>query len=147
MRWAVAIFPEAVTEALRQAEKKTAWRAGAQRVVIVIGDAPPHPHEMAEAAQIAERMKSRGARLSLLDSSVTSNRKLLGRSYQRFDEDLRTGVMPQFRRLAQLGGGTAATLSAERQLMKTMALLIFDDRSMTSWRRFWQIWNRPCAPI
>jgi hypothetical protein len=122
-------IPEAVTEALRQAEKKTAWRAGAQRVVIVIGDAPPHPHEMTEAAQIAERMKSRGARLSLLDSSAASNRKLLGRSYQRFDEDLRTtGVMPQFRRLAQLGGGTAATLSAERQLMKTMALLIFDDR-------------------
>ena len=118
-----------MTEALRQAEKQIAWRAGAQRVVIVIGDAPPHPHEMGEAAKIAERMKSRGARLSLLDSRVESNRKLLGRQYQRFDEDLRTtGVMPQFRRLAQLGGGTAATLSAERQLMKTMALLIFDDR-------------------
>jgi hypothetical protein len=27
-----------------------------------------------------------------------------------------------------LGGGTAATLAAERQLMKTLALLIFDDK-------------------
>jgi hypothetical protein len=36
--------------------------------------------------------------------------------------------MASFRRLAKLGGGTAATLSDERQLMKTLALLIFDDR-------------------
>ena len=41
---------------------------------------------------------------------------------------VKQGVMPQFKRLARLGGGTAATLSAERQLMKTLALLIFDDR-------------------
>jgi hypothetical protein len=41
---------------------------------------------------------------------------------------VKKGVMPVFRRLARLGGGTAATLAAERQLMKTLALLIFDDR-------------------
>lgn len=122
--------PEAVTQALREAETAIAWRPGAQRVVIIIGDAPPHARETAEAAQIAERMKSRGGRLSLLDSRVEANRALLGR--QRAGDvraDLiQQGVMPEFRRLARLGGGTAATLAAERQLMKTLALLIFDDR-------------------
>ena len=41
--------PEAVTEALRKAEKAIAWRSGAQRVLIVVGDAPPHKYEVDEA--------------------------------------------------------------------------------------------------
>lgn len=120
--------PEAVTQALRDAETAIDWRGGAQRVLIVIGDAPPHPRETAEAAEIAERMKRRGARLSLIDSRVEANRAYLGRGADRSVDLAARASMPQFRRLARLGGGTAATLSAERQLMKTLALLIFDDR-------------------
>jgi len=115
---------------LRVAESKIAWRVGAQRVVIIIGDAPPHRSEANEGAQIVERMKSRGGRVSLLDSRVEANRAYLGRVAPTEDRiDLnQQGAMASFRRLAKLGGGTAATLSDERQLMKTLALLIFDDR-------------------
>ena len=122
--------PEAVTQALRDSETVIGWRSGAQRVVIIIGDAPPHAREMNEAAEIAERFKSRGGRLSLLDSRVEANRALLGRGKPTGSgvDLVKQGVMPVFRRLARLGGGTAVTLAAERQLMKTLALLIFDDR-------------------
>ena len=122
--------PEAVTQALRDSETIIGWRSGAQRVVIIIGDAPPHSREINEAAEIAERFKSRGGRLSLLDSRVEANRALLGRGKPTGSgvDLVKQGVMPVFRRLARLGGGTAATLAAERQLMKTLALLIFDDR-------------------
>ncbi len=122
--------PEAVTQALRDSETVIGWRSGAQRVVIIIGDAPPHAREMNEAAELAERFKSRGGRLSLLDSRVEANRALLGRGKPTGSgvDLVKQGVMPVFRRLARLGGGTAATLAAERQLMKTLALLIFDDR-------------------
>ena len=122
--------PEAVTQALRDVEGAIGWRSGAQRVVIIIGDAPPHGRELGEAADIAERFKSRGGRLSLLDSRVEANRALLGRGDPTGSgvDLIKKGVMPVFRRLARLGGGTAATLAAERQLMKTLALLIFDDR-------------------
>ena len=122
--------PEAVTQALRDSETIIGWRSGAQRVVIIIGDAPPHARETNEAAEIAERFKSRGGRLSLLDSRVEANRALLGRGKPTGSgvDLVKQGVMPVFRRLARLGGGTAATLAAERELMKTLALLIFDDR-------------------
>lgn len=122
--------PEAVTQALRDVETAVGWRSGAQRVVIIIGDAPPHARELNEALEIAERFKSRGGRLSLLDSRVEANRAILGRGRPTGSgvDLLKQGVMPVFRRLANLGGGTAATLAAERQLMKTLALLIFDDR-------------------
>ncbi|MDA9591323.1 VWA domain-containing protein [Alphaproteobacteria bacterium] len=122
--------PEAVTQALRDVEGAIGWRSGSQRVVIIIGDAPPHGRELGEAADIAERFKSRGGRLSLLDSRVEANRALLGRGDPTGSgvDLIKKGVMPVFRRLARLGGGTAATLAAERQLMKTLALLIFDDR-------------------
>jgi hypothetical protein len=122
--------PEAVTQALRDVEGAIGWRSGARRVVIIIGDAPPHGRELGEAADIAERFKSRGGRLSLLDSRVEANRALLGRGDPTGSgvDLIKKGVMPVFRRLARLGGGTAATLAAERQLMKTLALLIFDDR-------------------
>ena len=123
-------MPEAVVSALRVAEGKIAWRPGAQRVVVIIGDAPPHGREVDEGEAIVERINSRGARVSLLDSRVEANRELLGRNAPtEYRSDLiRQGVLPAFRRMAKLGGGTAATLSAERQLMKTLALLIFDDR-------------------
>ncbi len=123
-------IPEAVVEALRVAEGKIAWRPGAQRVVVIIGDAPPHRREADEGEAIVERMKSRGARVSLLDSRVEANRALLGRiaPTEHRTDLIKQGAMPAFRRMAKLGGGTAATLSAERQLMKTLALLIFDDR-------------------
>lgn len=123
-------MPEAVVSALRVAEGEIAWRPGAQRVVVIIGDAPPHGREVDEGEAIVERINSRGARVSLLDSRVEANRELLGRNAPtEYRSDLiRQGVLPAFRRMAKLGGGTAATLSAERQLMKTLALLIFDDR-------------------
>lgn len=122
-------IPEAVTEALRQAETKIQWRAGAQRVMIVIGDAPPHGYEADEALTIADRMKRRGARISLVDSRVEANQNYLGRVNSLGGASLRRrGVLPAFRELAQSGGGLAVTLAAEHQLMKTLALLIFDDR-------------------
>ena len=127
-------IPEAVTEALRQAENTINWRAGAQRVLIVIGDAPPHRYEADEALTIAERMNQRGARLSIVDSRVEVNRSYLGRTGGQGGLSLRSpslrqqDVLPAFRALAKSGGGLAVTLAAERQLMKTLALLIFDDR-------------------
>ena len=126
--------PEAVTEALRKAENSIAWRSGAQRVLIVVGDAPPHNYEADEALAIAERMKRRGARLSIVDSRIEANRKYLGRTESigwlslRSPSARRQDVLPAFRALAKSGGGLAVTLAGERQLMKTLALLIFDDR-------------------
>ena len=126
--------PEAVTEALRKAENAIAWRSGAQRVLIVVGDAPPHNYEADEALVIAERMKRRGARLSIVDSRIEANRKYLGRTESigwlslRSPSARRQDVLPAFRALAKSGGGLAVTLAGERQLMKTLALLIFDDR-------------------
>ena len=126
--------PEAVTEALRKAEKAIAWRSGAQRVLIVVGDAPPHNYEVDEALTIADRMKRRGARLSIVDSRVEANRKYLGRTESigwlslSAPSSQRQDVLPAFRALAKSGGGLALTLAGERQLMKTLALLIFDDR-------------------
>jgi len=123
-------IPEAVVEALRVAEGKIGWRVGAQRVLVIVGDAPPHRREMSEGQEIVERMHSRGGRVSLLDSRVEANRALLGRfaPTEHRTDLIKQGAMPAFRRMAKLGGGTAATLAAERQLMKTLALLIFDDR-------------------
>ena len=127
-------IPEAVTEALRQAENTISWRAGAQRVLIVIGDAPPHRYEADEALMIAGRMNRRGARLSVVDSRVEANRSYLGRTGGQGGFSLQSpslrqqDVLPAFRALAKSGGGLAVTLAAERQLMKTLALLIFDDR-------------------
>ena len=126
--------PEAVTEALRKSEKAIAWRSGAQRVLIVVGDAPPHKYEVDEALTIADRMKRRGARLSIVASRVEANRKYLGRTESigwlslRAPSSQRQDVLPAFRALAKSGGGLALTLAGERQLMKTLALLIFDDR-------------------
>ena len=123
--------PEAMMAGLRAAVRDSAWRAGAQRVIIVIGDAPPHPRELTQARQLATNFKKYGGRLSALDSRVEANRHLLRRNPAggTAPADLKKqGVLSSYRQLARLGGGTAVTLQAEQQLMKVLALLIFDDR-------------------
>ena len=77
-----------------------------------------------EAAEIAERMHSRGARISLLDGRRGQSGPI-GPRLKRGTRPIIHGAMPlvDWRDWAVV----AATLAAERQLMKTLALLIFDE--------------------
>ena len=83
--------------------------------------------------------------LVFIDSRVEANRALLGRG-----KPTGSGLIWSSRgdagisQTARLGGGTAATLAAE-QLMKTLALLIFDDRFHDELAPFLAIWNSHAA--
>ena len=102
--------------------------------MLTLGDAPPHKYEVDEAFDHSRSHEAPWARLSIVDSRVEANRKYLGRTESigwlslRAPSARRQDVLPAFRALAKSGGGLAVTLAGERQLMKTLALLIFDDR-------------------
>ena len=95
-------FPEAVQEGLRVAIQELSWRPESRRVLILVGDAPPH-QEDENAAQSLVRgfARDRQAALSVL---YTGGSGLLAQS----ERDAATRAV--FERLVRTGGGLLAEL-------------------------------------
>jgi len=119
-------WQEAVRAGVEAAVSRAGWRPGAKRVVLVIGDAPPHENELAATLAIARELARAGGQLSVLDVSNDSNPALieasLGRAVNR--ALYRDRPMMQFESLAEAGGGTAATMDGDIRISRQLVSLI-----------------------
>lgn len=96
-------FEEAVLEGLREATTGTPFRPKAQKVVVLFGDAPPHPEEMALVEATAKEFKG------------TINLVGIGR-------DPRTEA--EFRRIAAWGRGAfVGSGGGEREILRHLLVL------------------------
>lgn len=112
---------EAVAEALRVAVKELNWKRGSKKIILIIGDAPPHPQDMAAAMTLAETFKKgMGGMVAALDTSPQNMAAVGGRP--------QTAVLPEFRELARAGGGESARLVEEERVIRQMALLVFGTK-------------------
>jgi len=115
-------WQEAVTQGMEAAANAN-WRPGAKRVVIVIGDAPPHEQDFDRLLALTRDLVLNGGQVSTLDVSNDSNPALieasLGRKVNR--ALYRSKPMLQFQEVADAGNGVAATMDGDivvaRQLM------------------------------
>jgi hypothetical protein len=125
-------IPEAVEAGMRVAMQDSGWKSDSRRVIIVLGDAPPHSQHLAEAVQLAQSFSSRGGTVTLVDTSFDANPTLAAKRLKVRVDELQTlgkgGVMPEFERIARAGGGDASTLEGERHVVRQLALLIFGAR-------------------
>jgi Mg-chelatase subunit ChlD len=102
--------PEAVYDGLADAIAKSGWREKSRKIMILIGDAPPHPQDdgIAKTVQLAaDWRKSTNGVLYAIDSTG-------------FDK-----LMPEWVQIARAGGGRAFTLNDEKQIAQVMLPLIF----------------------
>jgi hypothetical protein len=102
--------PEAVHEGLRYAIEQNEFRAGARKVILLFGDAPPHSAHFATCLRLASDFSRQNKGVV---STVTC------RGQDRLKE---------FVEIAQVGGGEAFLNGDQRQIMTQLMILVFGSQ-------------------
>jgi hypothetical protein len=117
---------EAVYEGVRVAIDRGGWRLGAQKVIIVIGDAPPHNDAVAPLMAAGRAFAQGSGQISALDVSRDANPALLeaklGRAVNRVFYTDRP--MLDYQLLAEAGGGIASTMDGDIKITRQLMSLI-----------------------
>jgi len=116
-------FEEAVDEGLRVAAEELDWRPTARRVLILIGDAPPHvTEESVTLAVVRGFARDRQAAVSALYT---------GGAPERAPSERDKSTRAFFERIARTGGGLIADLTADGHELRDQ---ILDASLGTEWR-------------
>ncbi len=109
---------EAVDEGLRVALNEFNWDKNSKKIILIIGDAPPHPQDMQKTIAMVEKFRSQmGGTVATLDTSVQAS-QINGAGISR-------AVLPEFTLLAEAGGGESARMVDEEKVIKQMVVLTF----------------------
>ena len=118
-------WQEAITAGMEVAADAN-WRPGAKRVVVIIGDAPPHQDSFDRLLALTRDLVIQGGQVSTLDVSNDSNPALieasLGRTVNR--ALYRNKPMLQFQAIADAGGGRAATMDGDIVVARQLVSLV-----------------------
>jgi hypothetical protein len=124
-------LPEAVDAGLRLAIGQAGWRPESKAVVVLVGDAPPHPERMETTLELVRGFRRQGGTVTTLDVSFDANPHIaaarLGVRVDQLTTLGRRGAMPEFRAIARAGGGEAATLDGEVRIVGRLAVLVFGE--------------------
>lgn len=117
---------EAVYEGMQVATEKSGWRLGAKKVIILIGDAPPHENTFDRLLAVNRAFAKGSGQISTLDVSHNANPAVLeaklGRPVNRaFYTDK---PMLDYQLMAEAGGGLAATLDGGVHITQQLVSLI-----------------------
>jgi hypothetical protein len=125
-------IPEAVAAGLRAAISKPGWKGDSQKIIVIVGDAPPHPDDLETALASAREFRAKGGKVTTVDVSFDANPQIaanrLGKRVDQLETVQQRGVMPEFLRIATAGGGDASNLEGERRVVRQLAVLIFGQR-------------------
>lgn len=102
--------PEAVLAGLRAAFEQP-WQPGARRVVVLAGDAPPHPRELRTVLDHVRRFTN------VTGSSV----------HTLLTNGERSGAAESFARIAQLGRGLCCPIADQQRLLRKVLALAFGN--------------------
>jgi hypothetical protein len=119
-------YQEAISEALSVAVKASGWRRGAKKVVILIGDAPPHEENFQKILKRARTLANQSGQISTLDVSQESNPALIEASVGRSVNYAvyRNRPMMHYQAIADAGEGIAATMDGDIQVTRQLLNLI-----------------------
>ncbi len=117
---------EAVYDGVKVAIDQGSWRLGAKKIIIVLGDAPPHKNAISNLLSINKAFARDGGQISALDVSRDANPALLeamlGRAVNRAFYSGKP--MLDFQLLAEAGGGIASTMDGDIKITRHLMSLI-----------------------
>ena len=117
---------EAVYDGVKVAINQGGWRLGAKKVIIVLGDAPPHKKAISGLLAINKAFAQDGGQISALDVSRDANpallESMLGRPVNRAFYSGKP--MLDFQLLAEAGGGIASTMDGDVKITRHLMSLI-----------------------
>lgn len=117
---------EAVDEALRVAIDELNWRKRSKKIILLIGDAPPHQQDMKKTSALIEKFRRKmGGMVAALDTSRQSFKPVAS------DDNVvvkQQEVLEEFKHFAKIGGGESARLVDEEKVIRQMVVLVFGTR-------------------
>lgn len=117
---------EAVDEALRVAIDELNWRKRSKKIILLIGDAPPHQKDMEKTTALIEKFRKKmGGMVAALDTSRQSLRPMASEDNVVVEQKK---VLEEFRYFAKIGGGESARLVDEEKVIRQMVVLVFGTR-------------------
>ena len=121
---------ESVFAGVRTGVEEAGWRRAGKRLLILIGDAPPHRDEADQLLRLVAGFHADGGQVTTLDVSDEANPVLLeARLGRAVNRGLYRGTPGyDFLKIAEHGGGDAATLDGELRLTRRLVNLIFGQR-------------------
>jgi hypothetical protein len=102
--------PEAVDEGMYWSIHQNNFRPAARKVILVFGDAPPHPNKLKRCLDLANEFRGQSKGIV---STVTCHS---------------AEPMPEFYEIAKAGGGEAFLARDQRQIMTQLMVLVFGSR-------------------
>jgi len=112
---------EAVDEALRVAIDDLNWKKRSKKIILLIGDAPPHKKDIPKTRKLIKKFRKKmGGMVATLDTSRPSLKPIAGGEQEK--------VMDEFKLFAEIGGGESARLIDEEKVIRQMVVLVFGTR-------------------
>jgi hypothetical protein len=102
--------PEAVDEGLYWSVSQNNFRPSARKIILIFGDAPPHPDKLQRCLEIASNFRSQNKGVV---STITCQSDT---------------PMPEFYEIAAAGGGEAFLTTDQRQIMTQLMVLVFGSK-------------------
>ena len=139
--WGGSDYEEAVDVGLDKAINEMPWQEKSKKLILLIGDAPPHAEDMDELIELIEQFRSeKGGKIAVIDTRPPARTKRL--SEERYKPDSSRDfsaeehsysasshdVLDEFMTIAQAGGGEAARLQNDEKVIQDMLLLIFGSQ-------------------
>jgi hypothetical protein len=121
--------------------EESGWRAGARRIMIIIGDAPPRPGKFGGLIRRIENFAAIGGTVSTLDIGPQANPGLIEAQIGRkIDRALyRNSSLYEFQVMADAGGGDAATLDGDVKITKRLITLIMGEQFANEMRALLEV--------
>ncbi|MHC4859432.1 MAG: HEAT repeat domain-containing protein [Planctomycetota bacterium] len=123
-------LPEAITFTLKAIIRKLLWRQEAQKVIVVIGDAPFHPENRDMLFKIVKdfaKLENRG-----IVHAIYTDPNRLGESVSarkgRDDGKAQFPFLERFKELAKVGRGRAITIEDTEMLITEILVLSFGEQ-------------------
>lgn len=143
-------IPEGVDKALEKALLKMVWRKKATKIIIIIGDAPPHKQDEAKAYKLAEDAHNlrlglfKKSKRVLTGSGKTDNKNLIPKFIINTIVTSGGGgdVGRTFSEIANRGGGTMVCLGDKSEIVDQILILTFGTQWETEIRKFTKIFAR-----
>jgi hypothetical protein len=112
---------EAVDEALRVAIDEFNWKKKSKKIILLIGDAPPHAKDMEKTIKLINKFQNKmHGTVSTLDTST--------RTFKPVDGSINKKVIDEFKIIAEAGNGESSRLENEEKVIRQMVTLVFGTR-------------------
>ncbi len=136
-------YEESVDEGLRVAIDELNWKKDSVKVILLIGDAPPHKGDIKKCSRLIRKFrKIMGGTLSTLDTN-----RPVSLSNQYFhcppgaeipcDYIKHEHLMPEFIHFAEIGGGDCVRFIDKEKMNKMMVMNIFG----TEWKEYLEMFQ------